>query len=72
MKLKKLGILLAMALMVGSFSVFFVGCAGMNNGYTHKMVPEKTHATEFPDGHSGSSHALCVYDEEHHVYLCPY
>lgn len=72
MNLKKLGILLVMAVMVSSLSVLFVGCAGMNNGYTHKMVPKSVHSAEFPDGHSGRSHAECVYDQEHDVYLCPY
>ncbi|MDH3393443.1 MAG: hypothetical protein OEL66_05510 [Desulfobulbaceae bacterium] len=72
MNFKRLVILLAMALMVGSFSVLFAGCAGMNGETTYHMVPEKMHDAEFPDGHSGRSHAECIYDQDKHVYFCPF
>ena len=74
MKMKKLIVLMVMAIMVGSFSILSVGCAGMNNGQTHHMVPKRIHDETFPDGHPASHQKSfnCVFDEKDNVYFCPF
>ena len=74
MKMKRLAVLMTMAIMVGSFSILSVGCAGMHNDQTHHVVSKKEHDATFPSGHPANSQKAfqCVYNEKDHVYFCPF